>query len=310
MIWLYQRTGLSGLMRAVGTRGGIFSRVSAMAQLAPNVSLSGITQRLPQMTTAKAQRRGRVGVLTGCVQDAFFGEVNAATVRVLAAEGYDVVIPPEQGCCGALSVHAGRENEGIRFARQVIDAFEDAEVDTIITNSAGCGSAMKEYEYLLRDDPAYADRAARLSGRVKDIAEVLAAAEPVAPRHPLPIRVAYHDACHLRHAQQVIEQPRTMLRTIPELQVVDLPESDICCGSAGIYNLTEPEAARALGERKAHNVAHVQPDMLAAGNPGCLLQITTALKGMGMDIPSVHPIQLVDASIRGIPVSEAVSRRK
>ncbi|MGH2514592.1 MAG: (Fe-S)-binding protein, partial [Ktedonobacterales bacterium] len=230
----------------------------------------------------------------------FFDPVNAATVRVLAAEGCDVIAPPAQGCCGALHIHGGREADGLALARRLIDTFERAGVDTIAVNAAGCGSNLKEYGHLLRDDPAYAERARAFSAKVRDISEVLAELEPVAPRHPLPLRVAYHDACHLSHAQGIRKQPRAVLRGIPGIELVDIPEGEICCGSAGVYNLTEPEPASQLGDRKARNVLCTHPDVLVAANPGCLLQITSALARQGAAIPTLHPVELVDASIRGV----------
>jgi len=248
----------------------------------------------------------RVGMLTGCVQRVFFSDVNAATTRVLSAEGCDVIAPRDQRCCGALSEHAGREPEALRRARALIDTFAAHEVDVIVANVAGCGSTMKEYARLLRDDPDYAARAEAFSAKVRDVSEVLADLEPEAPRHPIPATLAYHDACHLGHAQGVRAQPRAVLRGIPDLQVRDIPEAEICCGSAGVYNLVMPEAAAELGRRKAANVAAVRPDALATANPGCLLQIRRFLPE---DLPMFHPVELVDASIRGIdPIAAARSR--
>jgi glycolate oxidase iron-sulfur subunit len=234
------------------------------------------------------------------VQRVFFDPVNAATIRVLAAEGCDVVVPPTQGCCGALHVHAGREDEGLNYARRLIDTFEAWAVDTVVVNAAGCGSTLKEYGYLLRDDPAYAERAQAFSASVRDISELLAELEPVAPRHPMPLRVAYHDACHLAHAQNIRRQPREVLRAIPGIELLDIPEAEICCGSAGIYNLVEPKPATELGDRKARNILSTQPDVIATANPGCLLQIRAALQRAGMPIATLHPVELVDASIRGV----------
>jgi glycolate oxidase iron-sulfur subunit len=252
--------------------------------------------------TADGATRTRVGVLLGCVQRVFFDDVNAATVRVLAAEGYEVVPVARQGCCGALSVHAGRENEGLRYARRLIDAFEAAKVDAIAVNVAGCGSTLKEYGHLLRDDPDYAERARAFSAKVRDISELLASQPPRAPRHPIAARVAYHDACHLRHGQGITRQPRTLLRQIPQLEVAEPAEADICCGSAGIYNLVAPEPAAELGQRKAANILATRPDALVAANPGCLLQISASLAQSNHPLPTYHPIQLLDASIRGVPL--------
>jgi glycolate oxidase iron-sulfur subunit len=252
--------------------------------------------------------RRRVGFLTGCVQRVFFADVNAATVRVLTAEGCEVVAPRTQRCCGALSEHAGREPEALERARKLIDAFAEVEVDTIVSNVAGCGSTLKEYGRLLRDDPVYAERAAAFSAKVRDVSELLADLGPVAPRHPIEARVAYHDACHLGHAQGVRSQPRDVLRTIPGLQVTDIPEAEICCGSAGIYNLVNPEPAEDLGRRKVEKVLSVAPDALATANPGCLLQIRRYWPG---ELSMFHPIELVDASIRGVdPIAATTGRRK
>ena len=259
-------------------------------------------------TPARGETRGRVGILTGCVQSVVFGSVNAATARVLAADGYEVVAPP-QGCCGALSLHAGRLEEGRAFARRLIGAFED--VETIIVNASGCGSHMKELGNVLGDDPAWAERAASFSARVRDLGEFLAGVEPRAPRHPLNLSVAMQDSCHLRHAQGLPLSSALSLRRIPGLTVIEPAEQDICCGSAGIYNVTQPQAARRLGDRKAEHVVATGAQAYASANPGCLVQVATALRRAGSPLPALHPIELVDASIRGVPAGRlrATSRR-
>jgi glycolate oxidase iron-sulfur subunit len=244
-------------------------------------------------------------MLTGCVQDAFFSHVNRATARVLAAHGCEVLAPPLQSCCGALEIHAGREAPALARVRALIAQMERMHVDHIVVNSAGCGSAMKEYGQLLDDDPAWAERAAAFSAKVRDVMELLADLEVQRPAklHALSARVAYHDACHLAHAQGVRLQPRAVLRRIPGLDLVDITESDVCCGSAGIYNLVAPQAADDLGNRKAANVAASGADFLTAGNGGCLLQISAALRRSGHPLPVLHPVEIIDASIRGIPVA-------
>jgi glycolate oxidase iron-sulfur subunit len=247
-------------------------------------------------------------MLTGCVQRVFFPQVNAATARVLAADGCEVVAPAGQGCCGALSLHAGREAEAQAFARSAIDTFEAAGVDQVVVNAAGCGSAMKEYGHLLRDDPAYADRAKAFSDKVRDLSELLVELGPVAPRHPLPIRVAWHDACHLAHAQGIRTQPRTALRAIPGLELREIPEAEICCGSAGIYNLVEPEPATELGDRKAANVLTTGADLLVTSNPGCLLQLRNALERRGQRLPMAHVAEVLDAAVRGTQPSSLLDR--
>jgi glycolate oxidase iron-sulfur subunit len=274
-------------------------RLAAMESLLPPVSVKDAFATLPRVTPAAGERRGRVALLTGCVQDVFFHRVNAATVRVLAAEGYDVVVPRDQQCCGALELHSGREEPALVRARRTIDTFEILGVDAVVTNVAGCGSSMKEYGHLLADNAEWASRAARFSASVKDVHEVLADGEPRARRNPVRARVAYHDACHLGHAQKVRAQPRAVLRSIPGVELVDLPEAELCCGSAGIYNMVAPDAAAELGARKAANVASTEPDIVVTANPGCLLQIGKHLTG---DAPLLHPVQLLDASIRGVPV--------
>ena len=246
-------------------------------------------------------------MLTGCVQSVFFPQVNIATARVLAAEGCDVVIPRGQACCGALSLHSGRTGEAAGFARHAIETFEQAGVEAIVVNSAGCGSAMKEYAELLADDPEWAERAAALSAKVRDFAEFLAdlfetTGGPAAARHPLPVKAAYQDACHLAHAQKVTAAPRALLNGIPDLELAEIPEAGMCCGSAGVYNLLQPEAAHELGERKAASVRSTGARLLISANPGCSLQIASALEAMGQSIAIAHTAEILDASIRGVPV--------
>ena len=300
---LYQKLGVRRLFLISGLIGLLPARLQAMEALLPPIGLRAVVARQPTFTPAQGVARHRVGLLSGCVQRVFFGDVNAAATRVLAAEGCDVVAPKDQQCCGALSSHAGREEEAVVRARKIIDTFADADVETIVTQVAGCGSSMKEYAHLLRDDLDYAAKAATFSAKVRDISELLAEIGTVAPRHPINARVAYHDACHLAHAQGIRAQPRAVLREIPGMTVMDIPEADICCGSAGIYNLVQPETASDLGRRKVDNIAATRPDAVATANAGCLLQIRRYLDA---GVPLFHPVQLIDASIRGIdPISAA-----
>ncbi len=267
-------------------------------------------ERPPAVTPASGPTRGRVALLTGCVQAAVFGSVNAATARVLAADGFEV-LAPAQGCCGALSVHAGRLEEGKAFARSLIEALDLPGVDAVVVNASGCGSHLKELGWLLGDDPAWAERAAAFSARVRDVGELLAGVEPRARRHPLPLRVALQDSCHLRHAQRLPLASRSSLTRVPALEVVEPAEQDLCCGSAGIYNVVQADAARELGERKARHVLATGAQALASANPGCLVQLATTLRRLGQPLPALHPIELVDASIRGVPASRlrATARR-
>lgn len=303
-LWAWQRLGLQRLARAGGLPNLLPARLRALEAVAPPVTFDGIWSSLPEVVPARGARRRRVALLLGCVQRVFFSGVNAATARVLAAEGCEVVIPRGQGCCGALLMHSGLESEAEALARRFVDAFEPvlAGVDAIVINAAGCGSALKEYGRLLRDDPAYAPRARALAAKCRDVSEVLAGLEPRATRRPVRMRVACHDACHLQHAQGVSDPPRRVLASVPGLEVVDVPEGGLCCGSAGVYNLVEPEAADELGRRKARNVLSTGAEAVVSSNPGCLLQLGGALRREGRPLPTMHLVELLDASIRGRPL--------
>ena len=299
LLRLHRGLGIEGLLRAAGLVGSLPGRAQALLTLAPDLRP---IESVPAFTPALGDERRRVGLLTGCVQSVFFSHVNAATLRVLAAEGCAVVAPEGQGCCGALSLHAGREAEAQAFARRTIDAFEAAGVEVVVVNAAGCGSATKEFAHLLRDDPAYAERARRFASKVRDVSEFLATLEARAERHPIRLRVAYQDACHLAHAQRILKEPRDLLRAIPGLELRDLAEADTCCGSAGIYNLVEPEPARALGDRKAAHIVASGAQAVVSANPGCLLQVRAALERAGRPLPLLHLVEILDASIRGVAI--------
>jgi glycolate oxidase iron-sulfur subunit len=300
----YQKSGLQAVVRGSGLLKLLPKRIQAMEALLPKL---GPREIVEEVTPAVGTKRRRVGLLLGCVQREFFPQVNAATARVLAAEGCEVVAPCEQPCCGALLVHAGEEVAAVELAKKTIEAFERANVETIVTNAAGCGSNVKEYGHLLRDEPEYAERAKVFAAKCKDISEVLTELEPRAKRSALNLRVAFHDSCHLQHAQGVRSQPRSLLSKIPGLELAEIPEAAICCGSAGIYNLVQPDAANALGDRKAQLIAPLKADVVATGNPGCLIQLQASLARHGWKIPVVHTIQLLDASIRG-ESSESLQR--
>jgi glycolate oxidase iron-sulfur subunit len=248
-------------------------------------------------------------VLEGCVQRVVFGDVNAATARVLAADGWDVVSPRAQACCGALSIHAGRLGEGLGRIRRLIDVFDRAEVDLIVSNAAGCGSNLRDAVHLLAGDPEYAEKARRFSARVRDVSEVMADG-PRALRHPLTVRVAFQDSCHLLHAQRVQSAPRQALTAIPGLDLAEPGEQELCCGSAGIYNMVQPEAAATLGRRKAERILETASEAYASANPGCLIQVTAQLRSAGRPLPAFHPVELVDASIRGLAVERLLAEAR
>ena len=292
----YRRSGLS---RLVARRGLLdrFPTLRTLEQLAPDVGARAAVRRLPAVTPARGTSRGRVGFLQGCVQRVFFGDVNAATVAVLAAEGFEVHAPRLPRCCGALQLHAGEQEDARERAKATIAAFEG--FDHLVVNAAGCGSAIKDYHHLLREEPSWRDRAAELGERARDVTELLAEHEPRAARGPVRERVAYHDACHLAHAQGVRSQPRELLSAIPGLELLEPPDWEICCGSAGIYNLVKPEAADELGRRKAANLLGTGAEAIAAGNPGCTLQLVAHLERQGRPMPVFHPVELLRMSIEG-----------
>ncbi|GAB3719075.1 (Fe-S)-binding protein [Nocardiopsis nanhaiensis] len=305
----YQASGLSKLVRGSGLLERISPTLATMERIAP--PLSAPPPPLPELVPAEGDRRARVGMLVGCVQGAFFPEVNTATTRVLALEGCEVVIPRSQGCCGALSGHSGRLSEAVRLAKDLIEVFEARQVERIVVNSAGCGSSMKHFDRTLEEageSRAWVDRARAASAKVVDLTEYLVELGPRAERHPIQLRVAYHDACHLAHGQGITRPPRQLLEQIPGLKVTDLPNKEVCCGSAGVYNLFKPEAAGELGDRKGEDVASTGAGVLVSGNPGCSLQIASAMERAGSSVAVAHTAQLLDASLRGLSAEQLFGR--
>lgn len=298
LLWLYRITGLQWLVRRSGLLPHLSARLAALEALAPPVGWHHLTARLPARTPPQGPRRARVGLVGGCIQRIFFPGVNEATLRVLAAEGIEVVVPEGQGCCGALSAHAGRPAESSQLARELLQHFEGLELDAVVTNAAGCGSHLKELASHFAGDPTLAERARIFAAKVRDVSELLAALPPLAPRGPYPARVAYHSACHLGHAQGITRQPRELLRAIPGLTLVELAQGEECCGSAGIYNLVQPESAEEIGRRKAASVVASAAPILAAANPGCTLHIQRMLRERGASVQAAHPIEILDASLQ------------
>lgn len=294
---IYAKSGLQGLVRRSGLLRFLPARLSQLEALSPPIARE---QQLAAFYAAKTPAaRKRVAMVAGCVQRVFFPNVNVATINVLTAEGCDVLVPKSQGCCGALSLHGGRAAEAKTFARKLIVAFEKHRVDTIIINAAGCGSTLKQYGELFADDPKMRERAVAFAERVRDVNEFLAELTPIAERHPMAGRVAYHDACHLAHAQRIRSQPRALLQSIPELELLEIPQGEQCCGSAGTYNLFQPESAIEIGERKVTNVLATTPDLLASANPGCTIQIQSLMRRRNVELRAAHPIEILDASLAG-----------
>ena len=294
---LFPLTGAHLLRRFQQLTALLPPRLRNLVALAPDVPAGGAGA--PAFTPARGPKRRSVALVTGCVQSVFFGNVNAATARVLSAEGCDVVAPAGQGCCGALALHSGQDKDARAFARQLIATFEalPQPVDEIVVNAAGCGSTMKMYGELLGDDPEWAARAAAFAAKVRDVTETLARLPPQAPRTVVSARVAYHDACHLAHAQGVRDEPRALLQTIPGVAVIPLAEPEICCGSAGIFNLVQPEMAGELGRRKAAHIGEAAVDLVVTSNPGCILQIRAALRGSERAPQVIHIVELLDRAI-------------
>jgi glycolate oxidase iron-sulfur subunit len=300
----YQRLGLSRLVRASGLLARVSPRLAQMEGLLPPVPSIATRRPLPEVSPAVGDRGGRLGLLTGCVQRFLLPGINRATVRVLAAAGYEVVTPQQQGCCGALHLHAGEMETGREMARRLIHTFERAQVSMVAVNAAGCGAAMKEYGHLFRDDPVWRTRAEVFSSKVRDVSEIIAGASWNGALRPLPLTVTYHEACHLAHAQGIRKEPRSVLRQIPQLRLVELAESDLCCGSAGIYNLLQTEMAGQLLRRKVEWIRETGASHVAIGNIGCLLQITLGLRQAGVPVQAVHPVELVDWALHGMPNGE------
>ncbi len=304
----YRASGASSLVRRSGLLDRLSPALAAMERLAPPTAAR--PAELPGLVPAAGRRRARVGMLLGCVQDAFFPDVNTATARVLALEGCEVVVPRDQGCCGALSGHAGRGAEAAGFLEDLIGVFERAGVDRIVVNSAGCGSGMRHAGRVLAGagaDEALVRRGRAFAAKVVDLTEFLVDLGPVAERHPLPLHAAYQDACHLSHGQGVTRQPRSLLAGIPELTVSELPDREVCCGSAGVYNLFNPVPARELGDRKAAGAASTGARLLVSGNPGCSLQIASALERAGTPMAVAHTARVLDASLRGLPAESLLN---
>ncbi len=302
-LWIYQRSPLQSIIRSTGLLKKITPRLAAMESILPQIDTNVWRNDFPTVIPAQGETRYRVGMILGCVQRLFFHRVNEATVRVLTANGCEVVIPKSQGCCAALPAHQGQEAQAQALARQMIDSFADTNVDAIIINAAGCGHTLKEYGHILADDAEYKIKAKEFAESVKDIHEFLATIKLSAELSPLTsgeLKVVYQDACHLLHGQKISLQPRQLLRNIPGVKLKEPLDASLCCGSAGIYNMLQPEVANELGAQKATNLINTGADLIASANPGCSLQIKKHLNIKNNSLPLFHPIELLDYSIQGI----------
>jgi glycolate oxidase iron-sulfur subunit len=307
VVW-YQRTGLQKWVRSLKILPQISPQIAAMESLLTPLSARSFQDNLAEFIPAQGEKRYRVGMLLGCVQRLFNPEVNDATARVLTANGCEIVIPKVQGCCGALSHHQGEETQAQMLARQMIDAFENTDVDYILVNASGCGHTLKEYGHILQDDPVYAEKAKIFASQVRDVQEFLADVGLTAKLSPLqatPLTMVYQDACHMLHGQKISVQPRKLLRHIPGVTLREPIDAALCCGSAGVYNILQPETAAELGRQKVNNLTATGATVIASANIGCYVQISKHLELQGKSVTVLHPMQLLDYSIRGIQLSGA-----
>ncbi len=304
---VYQKLGLQKIVRSTNLLKKVSPRLAAMESILPKVTLKAFQDNLPTIIPAQGEKRYRVGMILGCVQRLFFSPVNEATVRVLTANGCEVVIPKSQGCCAALPEHQGQTAQAQSLARQMIDSFADTEVDAVIINAAGCGHTLKEYGHILQDDAEYKEKAQEFASKVKDVQEFLATVGLTAKLFPISdelLTLVYQDACHLLHGQKISVQPRQLLKQIPLVKLVEPIDAALCCGSAGVYNMLQPEVAEELGNQKVQNLLNTGADLIASANPGCTLQITKHLELQGKKIDVIHPIELLDYSILGIKLKK------
>jgi glycolate oxidase iron-sulfur subunit len=301
-LWLYQASGLQRVLRA----SGLLRLIGGLAEveaLSPTAEAPFFFSQIGKTFPAEGPRKYRVAFLAGCIANVAFARLNEATVRVLQKNGCEVVLPGDQTCCGALHVHSGLKEDAQRLARKNIDAVAGAgEFDAIITNAAGCGSTLKEYDELLEDDPAYKEKAVRFKHLMKDVTEFLSSIELNPKLGPIEATVTYQDSCHLLHGQKVKTPPRKMLLSIPGLKFRELPLSDICCGSAGIYNVLHTEMATAILQKKMQCVDMTKAGIIATANPGCLLQLKAGVQLFGKGQRVVHVVELLDESYRNYAV--------
>ncbi|MFQ6040116.1 MAG: (Fe-S)-binding protein, partial [Candidatus Poribacteria bacterium] len=302
MIWLYQRLGIRWLARNLGIMK-LMGRMGEAEKILPDIPSPLLKYSLKRVINAKGERKHRLGFFPGCMMIHIFPSVNLATARVLAENGCDVITPQKQQCCGALHTLSGIKEPALRLARQNIDIFEKIDVEAIIVNCAGCGAALREYSHLLANDPDYAEKAENFSRKVRDISEFLAEIDVKPPKGEIARRVTYDDPCHLLHGQKVKEQPRMLLQSIPGLELVELKQADRCCGSAGVYNVLQPEMSMRLLDDKMKNIAETDAEIVVTGNPGCLIQIGLGVKQHNLNMRVMHTVELLDLSYRNSDVT-------
>ncbi|MDX2230202.1 MAG: heterodisulfide reductase-related iron-sulfur binding cluster [Leptolyngbyaceae cyanobacterium bins.349] len=308
-VGLYQKTGLQKLVRSLGFLQQLSPQLAAMEAMLPPISPQAFQDTMPERIPAQGEPRYRVGMLLGCVQRLFNPEVNEATVRVLTANGCEVLVPPSQGCCAALTHHQGQEEQTKILARQMIDSFADTNVDFVLVNASGCGHTLKEYGSILADDPEYREKAKDFAAKVRDVQEFLAQVGLTAKLAPLqqePLTLVYQDACHMIHGQKISIQPRQLLRQIPGVKLREPVDAALCCGSAGVYNILQPDVAAELGRQKVQNLTNTGASVIASANIGCFVQISRHLQLQGKNVPVLHPMQLLDYSIRGIQLTDSL----
>ncbi len=292
-LYLYQASRFQQLLRASGLLN-LFGPLGRIEALSPNAEYPFFFPKIGRTFLAEGERKYRVAFLAGCIANIAFARLNEATVRVLQKNGCEVVIPADQSCCGALAVHQGMKAEAQRLARINIDAIPLDEFDAVITNAAGCGSTLKEYRLLLEHDDAYRDKARAFVAKMKDITEFLAGIGLSGSMHPLNVTVTYQDSCHLAHGQNIVAAPRKLLRSLPGVTFREMPAADVCCGSAGIYNLVEHEMADRLLQRKMESIATSKAEVIVTANPGCMLQLEAGARLYGKGQRVLHVVQLID----------------
>ena len=303
----YQKLGIQNLIRKSGILNLFLPKqIAAMESVLPTISATAFNTNYPAVIPAQGQTRFRVGMILGCVQRLFLPEVNAATIRVLTANGCEVLVPPQQGCCGALTHHQGQEAQTADFARQMIDIFAPLDLDAILINASGCGHSLKLYDRILEDDPDYATAAQNFAQKVKDVQEFLdevGLITPLAPISPEPLTMVYQDACHMLHGQQISMQPRRLLKQIPHVNLTEPMDAALCCGSAGVYNILQPEIGTELGKQKVENLVNTKATVIASSNVGCTMQIRKHLELQGhSSVLLRHPMELLDYAIRGVKI--------